>query len=410
VGLTTLDPVDAFVAFAADERAIDRDVVLDRLREERPVFYAEMFEAWVLTRHEDVFAVLGDEETFETLSEGRGAPIYGRSLIQWRGREHNKKAGPVVKRIRSPRAFSAGVDEMVRRIAAGVADRLPLGVTIEFKQDYAMWIPLLSIAELLDIDEPRRLRQWSYAIAAGSTSSVAYPERRVVALEALAQLREVLEPIVTERRRTPGSDIISDLATATYDGKPFPFDEIVATVAFLITAGVETTERALTSLFRHLALHPGRWREVRSRREDRTFLLSLSAEALRLWGPIQGLTRATCRPVSFHGQSIDAGERLVLMLGAANRDPRAFEEPERFDPERWIENAERQFVAGGRVLPFGAGRHHCAGSRLAATEMVHAIREFCARVDHLEPVGELPGMEGLLLTSPPSLPVICRPA
>jgi cytochrome P450 len=173
---------------------------------------------------------------------------------------------------------------------------------------------------------------------------------------------------------------------------------------------VETTERALTSLFRHLALHPDTWREVRARREDRTFLLSLSAEALRLWGPIQGLTRATLRPASFHGQTIDAGERLVLMLGAANRDPRAFDNPERFDPERWIDNAERQFLAGGRVLPFGAGRHHCAGSRLAATEMVHAIREFCVRVDHLEPVGELPGMEGLLLTSPPSLPVICHPA
>jgi cytochrome P450 len=232
----------------------------------------------------------------------------------------------------------------------------------------------------------------------------------LAALDALAQLRALLEPIVAERRQTPGSDIVSDLATASYDGEPFPFDEIVATVAFLITAGGETTERALTSLFRHLALHPDTWREVRARREDRTFLLSLSAEALRLWGPIQGLTRGTLRPTSFHGQTIDAGERLVLMLGAANRDPRAFDEPARFDPERWVDNAERQFLAGSQVLPFGAGRHHCAGSRLAATEMVHAIREFCARVDHLEPVGELPGMEGLLLTSPQSLPVICHPA
>jgi pulcherriminic acid synthase len=410
VGSTKLDPVDAFVALAGGAQTSDRDVVLDCLREERPVFYAEMFEAWVLTRHEDILTVLSDEETFETLSEGRGAPIYGRSLIQWRGREHNKKAGPVVKRIRSPRAFSTGVDEMVQRIAVEVADRLPFGVEIDFRQDYAMWIPLISITELLDIDESRQLSDWGHAIADGSTSSVAYPERRVAALDALAQLRELLEPIVAERRQTPGSDIVSDLATATYDGEPFPFDEIVATVAFLITAGGETTERALTSLFRHLALHPDMWREVRARREDRTFLLSLSAEALRLWGPIQGLTRGTIRPTSFYGQTIDADERLVLMLGAANRDPRAFDAPERFDPERWIDNAERQFVAGGRVLPFGAGRHHCAGSRLAATEMVHAIREFCARVDHLEPVGELPGMEGLLLTSPPSLPVICHPA
>ncbi len=410
MGTTRLDPVEALVALAGGDLTIDRDLVLDRLREEQPIFYTEVFEGWVLTRHADILAVLGDEETFETLSEGRGAPIYGRSLIQWRGREHNKKAGPVVKRIRSPRAFSTTVDEMVRRIAVGVADRLPLGVEIDFRQDYAMWIPLLSITELLDIDESRQLSDWGHAIADGSTSSVAYPERRVTALDALAQLRALLEPIVAERRQTPGSDIVSDLATASYDGEPFPFDEIVATVAFLITAGGETTERALTSLFRHLALHPDLWREVRARREDRTFLLSLSAEALRLWGPIQGLTRGTIRPTSFYGQPIDAGETLVLMLGAANRDPRVFDDPDRFDPERWVDNAERQFLAGSRVLPFGAGRHHCAGSRLAATEMVHAIREFCARVDHLEPVGELPGMEGLLLTSPQTLPVICHPA
>ena len=214
-----------------------------------------------------------------------------------------------------------------------------------------------------------------------------------------------------ERREHPGADVVSDLATARYEGEPLPIDEIIATVAFLLTAGVETTERALTSLFRHLALNPGVWDEVlRARRADHAFLLSLSAETLRCFSPVQGLTRAAHVDVAVHGVALRAGDRVLVSLSSANRDPSVFDEPERLNPERWLGNAERQFLAGGRVLPFGAGRHHCAGSRLAATEMVHAIREFCDRVAWLEPVGELPPAEGLLLNSPPSLPLILHPA
>jgi pulcherriminic acid synthase len=220
----------------------------------------------------------------------------------------------------------------------------------------------------------------------------------------------MLAPIVTERRASPGTDMVSGLAQATYDGEPLPFDEIVATVLFLLVAGVETTERALTSLFRHLALHPELWEEVRARREDETFLRSLSAEALRCFSPVQGLTRSAHEAVEFHGTRVEPGDRLLLLLGSANRDRRVFEDPESFRADRWMDHAERQFLAGGTILPFGAGRHHCAGSRLAAVEMGHAIREFCARVARIEPVGELPREEGLLLTSPPSLPVVLHPA
>ena len=405
-----LDPEAAFAALAGGDGSVDRYRLFDRLREELPVFHSDAVDAWVLTRYDDVFAVLEDEERFWTLTEGRGAPIYGRTLLQWRGREHNKKAGPVLRRIRSPRAFTEGLDAVVREVTTAVADRLPMGEPVDFKSTYAMWMPLLVITRLLDIDEGTRFREWYHAIAQGGVSSIARPELRDAAFTALVQLRALLEPIVEQRREQPGADVVSDLATARYDGEPLAIDEIVATVAFLLTAGVETTERALTSLFRHLALNPDTWEQVRARRADRTFLLSLSAETLRCFSPVQGLTRAAHVDVTVGDVTLRAGDRVLVSLSSANRDPRVFDDPDRFDAERWLANAERQFVAGGRVLPFGAGRHHCAGSRLAATEMVHAIREFCDRVARLEPVGELPRAEGLLLNSPPSLPLILHPA
>jgi pulcherriminic acid synthase len=393
------DPVEQFDAVVAADPTVDRHLVYARLRADRPIFFSEPLEAWVLTRYDDVRRVLEDEENFLSLVQGRGAPVYGRSLLQWRGREHNKKAGPVVKRIRSPRAFTDGVDEMVRRVTVSVADRLPMDVPLDLKQSYTMWMPLLVITELLDIHEAQRFRTWYHAIAQGGVSSISNPG-----------LRTLLEPIVEERRRNPGADMVSDLAVANYDGEPFPFDEIVATVAFLLTAGVETTERVLASLFRYYALEPERWEAVRARREDRTFLQSLSAEALRYFPPVHGLTRSAATEVSFHGVTVPAGDRFVLFLVSANRDEEHFPHSQEFEAERWLENAERQFVSGGKILPFGAGRHHCAGSRLAGTEMVHGIRELADRVAVIEPDGPLPAAEGLMLNSPSRLPVTLRAA
>lgn len=147
------DLTDEFDAVVAGYPAVDRHAVYAQLRERQPVFFSEPLQAWVLTRYDDVRHVLEDEETFHNLTEGRRAPIYGRSLLQWRGREHNKKSGPVVRRIRSPRAFKDGLDEMVRGVTVAMADRLPMDEALDLKQSYTMWMPLLVITEVLDIHE-----------------------------------------------------------------------------------------------------------------------------------------------------------------------------------------------------------------------------------------------------------------
>jgi pulcherriminic acid synthase len=410
VTTVAVDPIEQFEAVVAGDPSIDRHVVYARLRESQPIFFSERLQAWVLTRYDDVKPVLEDEEAFPHLTEGRGAPIYGRSLLQWRGREHNKKAGPVVRRIRSPRSFKEGLDESVREVTVGVADRLAMDQPLDLKQSYTMWMPLLVITDILDIHEGQAFRAWYGAIAAGGVTSLSHPEYRDAAFDALGQLRELLVPIVEERRINPGNDLVSDLAAATYGGEPFPFDEIVATVAFLLTAGVETTERVLASLFRYMALHPDEWTAVRGRRDDTEFLRSLSAESLRYFPPVHGLTRGVAADVSFHGVTVKAHERLMLSLVSANRDEEHFERSQEFEPERWIGNADRQFVAGGKILPFGAGRHHCAGSRLAGVEMLHGIRELADRVATIEPDGELPEAEGFMLNSPMRVPVILRGA
>jgi pulcherriminic acid synthase len=406
----TADPVGEFHAVVEGRPDVDRYAVFARLRDERPVFYSDQLDAWVLSRYDDVRTVLEDEERFWSLTEGRGAPIYGRSLLQWRGREHNKKAGPVVKRIRSPRAVTGEVQPAVRAIAARRADMLPVGEPVDLKAEYAMWVPLLVICDLLDVSEAAAFVDWYHAIASGGISSIHRPGSRDDAFRALEEVKEFLEPIIEERRRSPGEDMISDLATATYDDEPLPHVEIVATVAFLLTAGVETSERLLTSLLRRAALDPAEWAAIREHAEDEPWLTALAAEALRFYPPVQGLTRRAEGNAEFHGQAIGHGQRLVVLLAAANRDPAMFDDPDRFDPARFAAEAERQFTTAGRVLPFGAGRHHCAGSRLAKVEIVEALAALGRRFERLHPAGELPEAEGLMLRSPPALPVVLEAA
>jgi cytochrome P450 len=106
---------------------------------------------------------------------------------------------------------------------------------------------------------------------------------------------------------------------------------------------------------------------------------------------------------------VPAGDRVVVLLVSANRDEDKFDDPQQFVMTRFLDRPERQFTTNGEIMPFGAGRHHCTGARLAATEIVHAITEFTERVAWIEPDGDPPASEGMMLHSPPAVPMILHP-
>ena len=272
-----------------------------------------------------------------------------------------------------------------------------------------MLVPLLVITELLDIHEAARFRSMYDAIMKGGISSIADPSLRVAAFEALDSLREIVAPIVEERRLRPGSDMVSDLATASYDGEPYPTSEIIATVAFLLTAGIETVERALTSLLRHLALDRDEWDRLCARIDDPDYVLSLSAESLRLYPPVQGTIRRATETAEFHGVTVRPDDKLIVLIASANRDEdrsrrRPSSAPSASSTTRTVSSRTRATCSS-----FGAGRHHCAGSRLAGTEMVHSLQQLVRRAAWLEPHGPLPGGEGCSFARRRRCPSSCRP-
>lgn len=398
--------LDDFERFVAGHPRVDRHATFEACRADHPLFFSPGLDAWVVTRHEDVRTVLADEERFSTIREGPGAPVYGDSVLQWRGREHQKKGGIVAKRLRSSRAVAEFDDFVARTCDAMAADLVARDGPVDLKADYATWIPLLVIGELMAISGAERFREWYHDISAGGVSSIGHPEKRARAFEALHQLWDFLDPIITARRADPGDDLLSDLCTATYDGAPLPVSQIRALTGFLLTAGVETAERALSSLLVHLFSHPEQWAALQ---DDPSLITPALAESLRIFPPVHGTTRITLTEVELHGVEIAEGARFVPLIASANRDESLFEDPHTFHLDRFADDAERQFTNAGRILPFGAGRHHCTGSQLARIEMLHGVRALTERVTGATFVdGAPPQPQGFLLVSPDRVDVTLK--
>jgi pulcherriminic acid synthase len=393
-----------FEAFVAGDGAVERHGLFERCRAEAPIFRSPTMNAWVVSRYEDVLAVLRDEERFSTLREGPGAPPYGNSVLQWRGREHQRKGGVIAGALRSP-ARLEWLDAYVRDLAAELAAALPYdGTPVDLKRGYSMWIPLKVTAAIMGVEAVEGFRSWYQDIAAGSVNSMGHPERRERAFEALRELGEFLTPLIERRRRDPGDDLLSDLCRVAYDGEPLPFEQIRATAAFLLTAGVETTERALSSLLRYVFAEPTEWERLRVKPE---LVTSAVAETLRVYPPVHGATRIALTDAEVAGQAVAEGDRFLLLLASANRDVAVFDDPHVFRMDRWAHDAARQFTPAGSILPFGAGRHYCMGSQLARIEMVRGMEELLARVRVATfAAGEPPQDEGFLLRSPGALEVI----
>lgn len=401
----TLDSPRIFEAFAAGED-VDRYAVFAQCRRDHPIFRSPTLDAWVVLRHEDVVAVFGDEDRFVSPRGGPGSPPYGPAMLQWRGKEHQRKGGVVGRRLRSPAALSE-FEDFIRQRCGGLVDALRYrDDVVDLREEFTSWLPVSVIGELMDVHEYSSLKVWCDDIAAGSVNSIGHPQRRVRALESLQALGQLLEPLIEQRRESPGEDVLSDLCRARYDGQPLPFEELRGMAAFLLTAGVETTDRVLASTLRHLLARPGGWQWLHAHRE---MLTAYVAESVRFFPPIQASVRHTLEDVEVGGVAIPRDEKVVLMVASANRDEEVFDAPEEFRVDRFADHPEREFTNAASIVSFGSGRHHCVGSQLARLEMTHALS---ALLDAFEggdfEDGEVPEDEGFLLRAPASVRVRLR--
>jgi hypothetical protein len=261
----------------------------------------------------------------------------------------------------------------VRELAAALLDEVdPAGFDV--LERYAEPLPVLVIAELLGVPEADRhlLRPWSQAIVR------MYEVERTAADEAAARTASAefaayVEDLATHRAGHPGEDLLTDLVQARDGGDRLSARELVATAVLLLNAGHEASVNGFgNGLHSLLTADPRPRADV----EDPAAVERLAEEFLRHDSPLHLFERTAKEPADVAGIHLEPGEKVAALLGAANRDPGVFADPDRFDPTR----------EPNPHLAFGAGIHFCLGAPLARLELQVSLRTLLRRFPHLEVV------------------------
>jgi cytochrome P450 len=294
------------------------------------------------------------------------------------------------------RAFTARLVERLRpRVEALVDDLLArMNGEVDLVAALAHPLPVIVISEMLDVPEPDRERfiAWSDALARGLDPDFLVPaedlDRRD---QARAEFAAYLSQLAARRRADPGEDLLSGLVSL----EGLSEDDLVATCILVLVAGHETTVNLIANGALALLRDPDRLADFRAN-PDRT--AAFVEELLRYDPPVQFSARVALEDVEIGGQRIRRGEVILLLLGAAHRDPEEYADPDRLDLTRWTSDA------APRHLAFGQGIHFCLGAPLARIEGQLALARLFQREVALLP-GALEYRDNLVLRGLKSLPV-----
>ncbi len=357
---------------------------LNAVREETPIFEQlgdDGIQRWFLTRYDDVFRALRDRrlgrvpEPIMTRAEVGLPPLRADwgpyndveqwSLLMLEPPEHGRLRQLVF------RAFTPKQIEAIRPAIVGHADRLLRDVSeqprFDFLADFAQPFSIHVIADLLGapIEDWPRYLDWSHRIVKmyelGTTD-----DQVTSAVRASAEFASWCRDLIARRRADPTDDLISGLCNVETSGGRLSDSEIVSTIVLLLNAGHEATVNSLGNGMVSVLNTPDAWESVRSGRvAPRTAI----EEMIRFDPPLQLFERwVLADGVSYAGREFVRGEKIALLFGSANRDPRHFEDPDEFKVDR----------GDTTHITFGGGIHTCVGAPLARLELAVAVESVAA--------------------------------
>lgn len=373
--LTSIDITDA--RFKADPFPF-----YARLRAEAPVFPVTVRKqrAWLVTRYDDVIAVLKDDQQFvkdrhnamspAQLKQAPKMPPFlkslERNLLALDGGDHDRLKALVHK------AFTPRMIEQLRDQTQDVTDHA-LDVaqrtgSMDLIEEFALPVPLTIIGRMLGVpeaDHQQFSRWWRAMMSVGSGGNALF------AVPSVLRFMSYLRKLIKTRRAQPQDDLISALARAQEGNDQLTNDEVLAMVFLLLSAGHETTVNLIASGILALLQHPDQLAKLRN---DPTLMKPAIEELVRFVAPVETATeRYAAHDVTIAGTTIPQGELVLAVLASANRDPGQFTNPDMLDIAR-----ERN-----KHLGFGQGMHYCLGAPLARLEAQIAIGTLVKRAPNL---------------------------
>jgi cytochrome P450 len=380
----SFDPTSA--AFRRDPYPIYAE-----LREHTPIYYDEALRMWVVSRYDDVSALLRDRRLGRSIThiksrEALGLPpkdpryapfdrLSEHSMFDKEPPDHTRLRGLVHKAF-TPRR----IEDLRGHIEAIVDDLLDAAAQraeFDLLEDFAVPLPVVVIAELLGIPaaDRHRLRPWSADIVAmyELNHTPAQAERAIAAAQ---EFSDYLRHLARARARDPRNDLISALASVEEAGEMLTEDELISTCVLLLNAGHEATVNVFGNGMLALFRHPAQYALLR----ERTDALAATAveEMMRYDTPLQLFRRWVLEDLRIGDAEFTQGQEVALLFGSANRDPRRFAQPDSLD----ITRPENPHIA------FSLGIHYCLGAPLARMELQIALRALMQRFPRLSLTNE----------------------
>lgn len=361
----------------SEEHNLDPWTTYRILRDELPVYYHEGTDSWLISRHADLLSVSKSAEVSNENYIANIGGVHGPTILQFDGQQHTKH-----RRLLGPFLHAGGVkifrdtlervlDDLFHKAfdqaVTGSAgkERAEIDLVTAFFHD----LPVTVIEEMLDLPRENHsdFDRWYKAIMdfignlGGDQGAI---DR---GLQARKEMTEFFMPLIAERRRSgEGEDLLSLMCRADVDGEKLTDEEVRAFISLMITAGGETTDKALGLVTTNLLQHPDQLAAVYA---DPSLITDAFAETLRYTPPVHIGGRTPIHDIELYGQMIPEGALVTYLVGAANRDPRKFSDPDVFDIYRVDNDTGKAFSPAADHMAFFNGRHFCVGAMLAKAEV-----------------------------------------
>jgi cytochrome P450 len=368
------------------------------LRTNAPTYWSKKLNAWLLTRYDDVKSGLNDPKLN---SRDRIASIMDRidssaqqeynGLLKHMTNMMSFNDPPVHTRLRKlvGKAFTPNrinsLQPQIQTIVDELLDKVCKQSSFDLVDEFAFQLPAIVICEMLGIprEDRDKIRKWSNDIVGFVSAGAVTSESTAQAQQTVDEATSYLLALANDRRHNPCDDMLTALVEAEDHGDSLSEDEFVSMIVLLFFAGFETTEGLIGNSMLALFRNPSQFSLLKSHPE---LTENAVEEFMRYDNSVQRQSRVANEIIDSHGQLIKPGDYVILFIGAANRDPRHFSNPEKLDITR----------TGNKHIGFGHGIHFCIGGPLARMETHLAISSIIRRMPNIRLIEDKPEFENLL--------------